>query len=58
MCLFLEILRVKKCRNSSGGYFPVTVNITLCRKYVTTFFEITSLSSICENITDDGPEIN
>ena len=61
MCLRLEMLWVKKCYNLSGRkYFPVTVNIFLEPKTWNYFFFsffffffITSLSGICENITDD-----
>ena len=39
MCLFLEMLWVKKCRNLSGGkYFPITVNIFAMPKIWNYFF--------------------
>ena len=57
MCLFLEMLQVKKCHNlNGGGYFPVTVNNFHVPKFWHYHFDISSLSGICENITDD--EIN
>ena len=53
MCLYLEMLLEKKCRNLSvcvlGEHFPVTVIIFP----VSQNSEITCLSGICENITDD-----
>ena len=48
MCLFLEILWVKKRRNLSvGKYFPITVNIFPMAKIWTYSFEITSLNGVC-----------
>ena len=44
MCLFLEMLQVKKCRNlnvcvwGGGKYFPITVKILPCRKSGIPFF--------------------
>ena len=39
MCLFLEMLWEKKCRNLSGGkYFPITVNIFPIPKIWNYFF--------------------
>ena len=39
------------------GYFPITVNIFPVPKILTYFFDITSLSDICENISDDVHEM-
>ena len=52
------MLRVKKCRYLSGGkYFPITFNIFPVPKIWNYFFELTSLSGICENISDDVHEM-
>ena len=46
MCLFLEILWVKKCPNLSGvgrEYFPITLNIFYMPKIWNDFFYSTAL---------------
>ena len=61
MCLFLEMLWVKKYRNLSvcvctGGIFPCHSEYFPCAKNLELPF-FTSISGICENITNDVHEM-